>query len=110
MDAETGRRLRHQEVWELLPWYVNGTLAAAERQAVDEHLERCPLCQSEVTASRRLSQAVRLAVEMPPSDERVARLLARLAPAPAAATPPPSRGGARLPAAVRWVITLQAAA
>ncbi|HMB54248.1 MAG TPA: zf-HC2 domain-containing protein [Thermoanaerobaculia bacterium] len=51
-------RYGHQQAWELIPWYVNGTLAAAEAEAVDEHLERCPLCRREVVANRRLALAV----------------------------------------------------
>lgn len=28
----------HRRVWELLPWYVNGTLSHPERQGVEAHL------------------------------------------------------------------------
>ena len=52
------KRLSHQQAWELIPWYVNDTLDAAEAEAVDDHLERCPLCRREVVANRRLALAV----------------------------------------------------
>jgi anti-sigma factor RsiW len=32
----------------LLPWYVNGTLAEAEKELVDRHLPTCPACRSEL--------------------------------------------------------------
>lgn len=127
MARESPRRLRHQEAWELLPWYVNATLTSDERQAVEEHLERCPLCRGEVAAGEDLALAVRQAAEpSPAAADRLGRLLARLdAPlereeleageggaggeptaVPAAAAPHP----ARLPRAVRWALALQAAA
>lgn len=111
------RRLRHQDVWELLPWYVNGTLDSDERRAVEAHVERCGLCRSELAASQELASAVRQAADVPPAaEERLDHLLGRLdRPASSAspAAPPPAvaaRGSARLPSAVRWALALQAAA
>jgi anti-sigma factor RsiW len=121
MTTEERRRLRHQECWELLPWYVNGTLESDERAAVEEHLGRCPLCRSELAASEEMAVAVRRAAELPPpASARIDHLLARLDgadPGPAAAPPRPAaaaHGAAPAPprasAAVRWTIALQAAA
>jgi len=127
MNRESPRRLRHQEAWELLPWYVNRTLAGDEREAVEAHLERCPLCRVEVAAGEELALAVRRGAAAPPDAGRLERLLARLdepgeadggeaaeLAAPAAlppALPPPARPSApRLPPAVRWALALQAAA
>jgi hypothetical protein len=104
-----GERLRHQEVWELIPWYVNGTLEADEAARVEAHLARCPLCRREAEANRGLAAALREAEPAVVEDDpRLERLLARLdepdetvagAPAPAAAgrfawwrsTPGPAR-------------------
>ncbi|HUO86568.1 MAG TPA: zf-HC2 domain-containing protein [Thermoanaerobaculia bacterium] len=115
MTSDDGRRLGHQEAWELLPWYVNGTLGSDERQAVEVHLDRCPLCRSELAASRELAFAVRAAEESPQAVElRLERLLDRLEPpATAQSAPPrvaPRRRGDHLRPAVRWVLALQAAA
>lgn len=80
MAAEHGDD-RHREVWELLPWYVNATLAPAEARRVDEHLADCSRCRREVEAQRQLAAAVRRAgeEELPPLPHRGAeRLLARL--------------------------------
>ena len=60
-----GERLRHQEAWELIPWYVNGTLVEGEAAQVEEHLERCPLCRREVAANRTLAAAL-AEVDVPP--------------------------------------------
>lgn len=38
----------HQEVLELLPWFVNGTLNEHEQSAVNEHLKGCGECNHEV--------------------------------------------------------------
>jgi anti-sigma factor RsiW len=37
----------HQAVQSLLPWYVNGTLADAERALVRDHLAQCTRCQAD---------------------------------------------------------------
>lgn len=44
-DAEAAR---------LLPWYVNGTLAAADVERVTRHLERCAICRDDVAHERAL--------------------------------------------------------
>lgn len=103
----------HQRIWELLPWYANGTLGEAERRAVEEHAAQCERCREEVQACRQLGEAVRRnAAEAPtPHPARLSRLMSRLdeadGPSPAArlkgllaATPKP----------VRWVLAGQLAA
>jgi len=37
-----------EQVAELLPWLLNGTLEEEERQAVEGHLEGCPRCRAEL--------------------------------------------------------------
>jgi hypothetical protein len=71
---------RHQEVWELLPWYVNRTLDAQDRAQVEQHLARCPACQAEVTRCHAIATAVQLAeASVPlPSPTRFAMLLAQI--------------------------------
>jgi len=54
--------MKHQEIIEVLPWYVNGTLNQTERAAVVQHLDSgCQECIREVanlTAMRKLVVAV----------------------------------------------------
>jgi hypothetical protein len=70
----------HEDVWLLLPWYVNGTLETAERHLVDEHLIGCALCREELGRCRGLSAALRAGEESAPSPHpiQLARLLERV--------------------------------
>ncbi len=112
-------RLGHQEAWELVPWYVNGTLEGLELERFAAHLERCPLCQAEVDANRELAVAVREVAELPLSPVAgFERLMARIDAAgteSAEPAPPRSPAAARgwwraTPRAARWALALQAAA
>jgi hypothetical protein len=40
----------HRSAQELLPWFVNGTLDAAEAARVGEHVAQCTACQADVAA------------------------------------------------------------
>lgn len=51
--------MNHRDAWDLVPWFVNGTLGAAERAAMERHLDECEECRSEVHAQRELMQAMR---------------------------------------------------
>jgi anti-sigma factor RsiW len=71
----------HRKAWELLPWYVNGTLSGEDLDVVTGHLPGCAACAEEVARCRDLAVAVGAvsAVETaPPSPERLARLIARI--------------------------------
>ena len=103
----------HQRVWELLPWYANGTLGEAERRTVEEHAAQCERCREELQACRQLGEAVRRnAAEAPtPHPARLSRLMSRLDEAEG-----PSRAArlkgllAATPRPVRWVLAGQLAA
>lgn len=49
----------HADVARLLPWYVNGTLSAAERERVERHVHECLSCYSALQQERQLSASVR---------------------------------------------------
>lgn len=74
----------HQEAQEALPWLANGTLAGAELQRVQAHVEACALCRADL-ASLHLLRAVGepAAPECDP-DRAFARLLPQLETPPAA--------------------------
>jgi anti-sigma factor RsiW len=38
----------HRLISELLPWYVNDTLTLEERTAVEDEIDRCAECSTEV--------------------------------------------------------------
>jgi hypothetical protein len=44
----------HERAFELLPWFVNDTLAAAEREAVELHVRTCITCRREVKDQQQL--------------------------------------------------------
>jgi hypothetical protein len=51
--------LPHNRAFELLPWLVNGTLAQAEREAVEEHARACITCRRELKEQQHLYAALR---------------------------------------------------
>lgn len=50
--------LGHARAFELLPWLVNGSLAPAERDAVEQHVRTCITCHRELREQRRLQAAI----------------------------------------------------
>lgn len=48
----------HEMVWELIPWYVNGTLSRAEKAAVESHCRECEACSVEIERQRGLAEGV----------------------------------------------------
>lgn len=68
----------HDEVVELLPWLVNGTLAPDEERRVHDHLTRCTTCRAARVEEERLAAAL---VEVPESEARIAAGLDRLSSA-----------------------------
>jgi anti-sigma factor RsiW len=70
----------HGRIWDLIPWYVNGSLPAGERQGVEDHLALCPRCREEERFCRMTAEALQQAGEVAPSPHPVqlARVMARL--------------------------------
>jgi anti-sigma factor RsiW len=70
----------HQRIWELLPWYVNGTLPDSDRERVEAHVALCRRCRDEVETCRRTAAAVKGQGEVSPSPHPVQlqRTLARI--------------------------------
>ena len=75
-----GCGLGHGTTWELLPWYVNGTLEGGELRGVEAHLEACGICRREVAGLRGVSTLLREeATEEPAATAGFERLRARRA-------------------------------
>ena len=55
----------HAELTMLLPWYVNGTLGAADRDRVLEHLSSCADCREEVSLCMDMQASVQQAGPTP---------------------------------------------
>jgi len=71
---------RHRHVADLVPWYVNGTLADGERDAVTAHLSGCPACREELARCRTLAAVVQSAPDAVgvPEAGRLERVLASI--------------------------------
>lgn len=55
----------HDELSELLPWFVTGQLSAEETARVEAHLADCAECQAEVAFEKRLtSEVARLPIDV----------------------------------------------
>ena len=99
----------HRTCRKLLPWYVNGTLEAAELAAVERHLEGCDACREELASLEDLRHQVRAtrdespAVPTPFATARgLHQTLERI--------DGDTRARFHTPPAVRWALVAQAAA
>jgi hypothetical protein len=116
-DGQGPRRTGHEETWDLLPWYVNGSLEGSERREVEEHLDACGICREELRYWRGFAELARedgdLTVSPADGLERLRRRAAT------AVSPAAARGRAatvrwlapwqRTPAPVRWLLAAQLA-
>jgi hypothetical protein len=51
--------MSHTRAFELLPWLVNGSLRAVEREAVEAHARDCLVCWREIKEQQQLRAALR---------------------------------------------------
>ena len=86
-DQSDGKH--HQKVWEILPWYVNGTLEDHEHEFAARHILQCQSCADEVVRCQSMATAVRSSEEAArrPSPENFARLTERIERGSASAAP-----------------------
>lgn len=69
--------MSHEESIELLPWLVNNSLRADEREAVRAHAKSCIICRRELAELEALQESVQsMAVAVPAPDMR--RINARI--------------------------------
>jgi anti-sigma factor RsiW len=96
----------HDRTQGLLPWYVNGTLDAVEREAVDAHLALCEECAADVRRERALAaQIAELGIDSDHGWEAMRERMTRL--------PPRASASVRLlrrPVSFGWVVGAQLAA
>lgn len=93
---------------ELLPWYVNGTLAGSERQEVAAHLQGCERCRQEVAWLQSLHTRVKADAASSPGELGLHRLL-REAKAQKSAARQPRQWWRPALAAAAIVIVIQSA-
>jgi hypothetical protein len=110
--AERGDRL-HRRVWDLLPWYANGTLEDGERRTVESHLAACSRCREELSACRGLGELLRQVPEVAPAPHpaHLARILEKIGDHERAAWRSPLESLRNLltatPRPVRWALAAQ---
>jgi anti-sigma factor RsiW len=68
----------HEEVFELLPWYLNGSIAETERQKVDEHVRACATCRLQLARERDIYRAMSAESSLEYIPASFSRLQARL--------------------------------
>jgi len=49
--------VKHDEIWHLLPWFVNGRLLTESQAEVDAHLRTCLNCRAEVKLQMQIRDA-----------------------------------------------------
>lgn len=111
----TSHRANHDYWFDLIPYYVNRTLAEAEREAFEQHLAGCPACRQRVEDWRGIAHAVYQDVagwvQSPPPLAAEVRTAAHAGPAPSSnghtAQPTQHMVPLRVQAARRSVRTLQ---
>ena len=82
----------HRDIWELLPWHVNGRLSEPDGRRVEAHLRVCDACRDECAAQRQIYHVIAAdtAVEqMPTAGLNKLRQRIERTPVAAAAEPPP---------------------
>jgi hypothetical protein len=89
-----GRELSHAEVRELLGAYALDAVDGEEAAAVEQHLEDCRICRTEVSEHREVA-ALLAAGWVPAPDGVWDRIASSLEEAPPAMRPPVSLGAAR---------------
>ncbi len=71
--------MSHEQVFDLIPAYALGALNEMEARLVQEHLEQCAACQSELRAYRQVAEDLALAVHQRTPPETIKqRLMARV--------------------------------
>lgn len=76
MDQEPNA---HCQTWELIPWVVNGTATAAQRERVEAHLRACADCREEFALQQQFHTAMLARPSAVPDPQpALARLFARL--------------------------------
>ncbi|WP_299654890.1 zf-HC2 domain-containing protein [uncultured Tateyamaria sp.] len=57
-NSINGPQNDHDEVWDLIPWYVNGTLPEPDIQMLEAHAKTCVACSEEIGRQTVLAQKV----------------------------------------------------
>jgi anti-sigma factor RsiW len=70
--------IKNEQFEEWLPWYVNGTLGASNRAAMDAYIAKHPNAQHEVRFYQRMGETMQRRIAKVPNDIGLATTLARI--------------------------------
>jgi len=101
--------MNHKHSWDLIPWYVNGSVPDHRREVMRRHMADCAECRDEVEAQRALMQAMktRHSVENMPHGS-LQKLWARIDTQPPVKSAPAWPKSSRLVTALAAAVALQA--
>ena len=70
----------HRQIWDLIPWVVNGSAGAAEHAQVERHLAECGDCRDELAFQQRVHAGLLVESPLPAIDAQAGlqRLFARM--------------------------------
>src|ERR1700681_4920088 len=99
MNTPNPSTAEHREIWELLPWLVNGRLSESDCRRAEAHLRLCSACRDEHAAQRQICQVIAsdTAVEQMPMAglnklrQRIEKTKSAGSPSDRAAPAPPGR-------------------
>ncbi|HVO86902.1 MAG TPA: zf-HC2 domain-containing protein [Casimicrobiaceae bacterium] len=100
----------HKVVDALLPWYVNGKLEARELAMVEQHVDHCARCRSEIEWLRTLHAACVSGARESGTSGPFNKLRNHLELRDAADVPVRRKDSARSPRWLRWAVAAQLAA
>jgi anti-sigma factor RsiW len=87
MIYEQNPSAEHEEIFEQLAWYLNGTIAEADRQKVDAHVRVCAACRGQLAREREIYRAMSAESGLEYIPASFSRLQARLDALSAEKTP-----------------------
>lgn len=105
--------MTHDDVWHVLPFYVNGTLRGPTRANVDQHLASCTECRKELVTQTQVRDTIlREDVRQESAQTSFEQLWDRIredeavseAHGPNARGTMPKRPGARASNAMKWLV------
>jgi hypothetical protein len=91
MTTQKETQMSHPEQFtEWLPWYVNGTLNAKDRAAMDAYLAKSSLARDEVQYYEQMAATMQRRAENIPADVGLAQTLQRIKVSPKTQAAPPT--------------------
>jgi hypothetical protein len=105
MESPEGTRELHEQVSQLLPWYINESLTKDEHALVEAHLQHCQHCQQALANEHVLLNIGEQNIAIPNVDAAFEKMMSRIEPSSAIATKEVSNVPHRYVDFVNWIRT-----